>query len=88
MPKINWQPSPPRTLGVQATIGDRHAEVLQAYQGQWITFFTIDGLVCKRMVDEPRYESHQAALSRATKFLRGEITPETWPAEQKDNTNA
>lgn len=79
---IDWRPiTEPYLHGIAATVGNRRAEVVLCYQGEWSAFFWIGAQMGKRMPDEPRTETHAAAKARATRFLRGEITPELWPAK-------
>jgi hypothetical protein len=61
-----------------ADVGKRHAEVCRREMGAYFFYGTIDGRICKRMPDEPAAESFAAAKARAERFLRNEITPETW----------
>jgi hypothetical protein len=57
--------------------GNRFIEVIEAFRGEWFCFAKIDGSVCKKEPG-PAYVSHREAMAWARRFLRGEITPETW----------
>lgn len=70
----------PHMYGVVAEVGERKAEVVRAYAGQWLAFLKIDNHMCKRMPGEHEYMGYAEAKTLAAQFLRGEFTPEVWNA--------
>lgn len=80
-PKIVWTKIP-RGQGMHgqcAELGDRSVCVVRCYFGEWDAYGRIKGRPCKPMADESHSVSYHAAVSRAVKFLRGELNPEVWP---------
>lgn len=79
---IDWRPITESYLyGIVAAVGNRRAEVVQCYPGEWAAFCWIGAQMGKCMPDEPSVETRAAAKARAERFLRGEITPDLWPAK-------
>lgn len=66
----------PYVHGVEATKGDRKAEVVRVYEAEWTTFCYVNGRPCK---GDKQNVSKQAALKLATRFLNGDYNPEVWP---------
>lgn len=64
--------------GFKATRGDRTAEVLRSYPGDWFVYATIGGRVCKARSDEKRPMSYVAAMRVAHQWLNDKLTFEVW----------
>jgi hypothetical protein len=76
--RIEWQRiAEPYLYGVAATVGDRRAEVVRAYAGEWFAYCSINGEICKPL-NVGGYETRQKTMKLACAFLRGKITPEVW----------
>lgn len=79
---VTWSPIRERNLyGYEATVGDRTAEVVRAWTGDWRIMSKIAGAVCKltpELDGDGQMMSYPRARTNATRFLRGEITPEIW----------
>lgn len=69
----------PHTYGYAATVGDRSAEILRSYPGDWFIYAKLDGKVCKARCDERRPMSYAACLREARQFINGKLTYEVWP---------
>ncbi len=65
------------THGYRAIVGDRTAEVLRSFPGDWFVFAKIDRLVCKAW--EGSHGTYPQALAAAKRFLNHEVTPDVWP---------
>ena len=64
------------TYGYRADVGDRMAEVLRSYPGDWFVFAKIGKAVCKAW--EGSQGDYAQALRAARAFLNREVTPEIW----------
>jgi len=57
----------PNIWGLEATIDNRTAEVVEAYEGQWLTFCYIDNVMQR---GGPAYKSYREAKLDAAVFPR------------------
>lgn len=62
--------------GYTATVGDRTAEVVRSYPGDWFVFAKIGKSVCKAW--DGSSGTYAVSLAGAKAFLNREVTPETW----------
>lgn len=81
MPTVIFHPiREPNLHGVWARKGDRAVEVLRtdSCNETGMVFATINDHVCKAQPDDPA--DRRSCLAWAQRFLRGQITPDVWPA--------
>ena len=77
--KINWQLNEtPYMYSYVAEVGNRGAEVIRAYEGEWFVCAYLDGNMCKPLEGVTANESYANAKNRAERFLRSEIEAEAW----------
>ena len=72
---FSWSsiPSSAGMYGWVASNGNRKAEVVRCYPGQWTMFAYVDGKMqgAAATGQTAAYESYGAAFARASRFLRG-----------------